>query len=427
MNPPHIAIVTYNWPPRNAIGTHRPYSWAKHWSEAGAKITVLTARKYGFDEPLDLSLPLPQGVDVIEVPFINAGIMSVGSLGRTGIWLMLKRVRRLFVKLTGVDVDIRERWVRSARHLAERLAMEVDVVVSTYGPAAGHLIAADMKRSNPRLRWIADYRDLWSQNYLSEWPPSVRQREREKELETVGRFADTVTTVTEEMSDDLEKLLRREVSIVMNGFDVTGSELRANLTKDVRYSGDQHLRIVYTGIIYSGKQDPTPLLIALSNLNVRGVITKKDILVEFYGPRQDGLQFQIEKHGVHDFVRILGHVSREKALQAQREADLLLLLEFCEAGKGMLPGKLFEYIASGTPILSLGGSRNSAIARVLRQCGSGICVEDNTSAIEDVLVHALKGKKPVWFQPVPEKILHYSREFQARQMYANQVLGNYSA
>ena len=57
-----IVIVTYNWPPRNAIGTHRPYSWARYWSEAGAKITVLTAAKHAFDAPLDLYLPnIPNG------------------------------------------------------------------------------------------------------------------------------------------------------------------------------------------------------------------------------------------------------------------------------------------------------------------------------------------------------------------------------
>jgi hypothetical protein len=55
-----IVIVTYNWLPRNAIGTHRPLSWARHWAARGAKVTVLTAKKYAFDEPLDLANePIP--------------------------------------------------------------------------------------------------------------------------------------------------------------------------------------------------------------------------------------------------------------------------------------------------------------------------------------------------------------------------------
>ena len=64
-----ITIITYSWPPRNSMSTHRPYSWARYWSEKGADVTVITAKKKIFDHPLDMELPKLEGVKVIEVSY----------------------------------------------------------------------------------------------------------------------------------------------------------------------------------------------------------------------------------------------------------------------------------------------------------------------------------------------------------------------
>ena len=66
-----IVIITYSWPPRNSISTHRPYSWARYWSEKGEKVTVITGEKQNFDEPLDMPLQDLEGVEVIEVPYVD--------------------------------------------------------------------------------------------------------------------------------------------------------------------------------------------------------------------------------------------------------------------------------------------------------------------------------------------------------------------
>ena len=71
-----ILIVTYDWMPRNSIAVHRPYAWAKYWSLAGLKITVLTAKKYAYDEPLDLGLPVLDAVKVIEIPYRSEGSLN---------------------------------------------------------------------------------------------------------------------------------------------------------------------------------------------------------------------------------------------------------------------------------------------------------------------------------------------------------------
>src|SRR5690625_3409835 len=72
-----VLIVSYNWPPRNAIGTHRPYSWAKHWSERGVSMDVLTAKKKFFDGPQDLCLSSLSSVRVTESPYLELPFLPI--------------------------------------------------------------------------------------------------------------------------------------------------------------------------------------------------------------------------------------------------------------------------------------------------------------------------------------------------------------
>lgn len=415
-----IVIVTYNWPPRNAIGTHRPYAWAKHWSEAGAAVTVLTAQKASFDQPLDLALPELPGVSVMEVPFVRAGVQRL--TGGTGTRAHLKRLKKLASRYAGISVDVRARWVGAAKHEASRLATDADVVVSTYEPAAAHRLAHHMKRVNPRIRWVADYRDLWTLNHRSVTPKWAKACERRRELALVARRADAVTTVSQELANQLSDFMRRPVAVVMNGFDVSQSTLLARLNRCRQRICDGPLRIVYTGRIYPGWQDPSPLLDAIRNLSCSGRLQPGELELLFYGPVDHGLRHMITERDIDAFVRVMGHAPRNEILTIQQDADFCVLLESDKPeAKGVLTGKLFEYMASGTPIISLGSPPDSAIAQVLLQTGAGRCFGNDVASLELALGSAVSGETPTWYQPKPDHILKYSRKEQSRIMMDNVI------
>lgn len=418
-----IVIVTYNWPPRNAIGTHRPYSWAKYWSSWGAEVIVLTAVKRNFDNPLDLDLPIIEGVKVIEVPFSNLN-MDLETAGKISTVItkrllpFLKKIKKLLGDKLGLVIDARDGWYRSARLTAETLALNADIVVSTHGPRASHLIASHMKLHNPNLHWVADYRDLWSDNHLSYISSRARIKERKLELSTVGKNADSVSTVSNELASDLSGLLRKKVDVVLNGFDISDDQLKVNLNFPKNKFQNHKIRILYTGLIYPGFRDPTPLFLAISNLYAKGLISSSDVSVDFYGDHQDELSLLITRLNVESFVTLRGYVKRDVALQLQKNADFLLLLESSDPkAKGVLTGKLFEYLASGTPIISLGSGPDSAIARVLNYCRSGICLGKDVDLIEKTLLHSLGSSLPHWFSPDFNKIIEFSRESQAKIMF----------
>lgn len=410
---PRILIVTYNWPPRNAIGTHRPYSWAKYWSQWGANITVLTACKYGFDEPLDLHLPKLESVRVCEVPYFRSGAASVSSgRARNGVVARLKAVRRVLSKTLGVDLDIRRGWFRAAAAQSALLAPNCDAVVSSYGPAASHLLAAGIKKINPALRWTADYRDLWNTRAKSS------RRSMQEERSTVGTFADALTTVSDELAEELRKRFQQKIDVIYNGYDDASLAAVTNRNSAGRSSGSgtRCVRIVYTGLITPGDRDPTPLFRAIKELEHQLKKTGVTIRVEFYGARLGNLKRIIEREDAEDFSIICGHVDRDTALRQQALADALLILE-SPSKEGNLTGKLFEYLAVGRPIISVGSRKQSAIGRLLGDCGSGICVEEDVNLLKGALLDVATGSRLGWFLPKAERILQYSRENQARRMF----------
>ncbi|WP_150909723.1 glycosyltransferase family protein [Marinobacter halotolerans] len=414
-----IAIITYNWPPRNAIGTHRPYAWARYWSEAGASVTILTANKQLYDEPLDLDLPPIEGVKVIEVIGSTRLKLIKKVLNFDAVRTLAKKIKNWVNKRSIISIDPRLSWRYSARPIAGRLALDVDLVVSTYGPAASHLIGYDMKVANPELFWVADYRDLWSQNHLTVMSRQNKELSRDTEMNTVATRADLLSAVSKDMGVKLRDLTGKEVLYVPNGFDVNENSLLDRFsTLPVKPSGP--MRIVYTGMIYEGHRDPTPLLKALVELHSDGLISTGEVTIDFYGSRADLAARLAENMQYAPFIRLKGHVSREEALLAQRSAGILLLLEStAPEARGVLTGKLFEYIASGKPILCIGSQPDYEIGGVLRQTGTGSVVGPSQfPSLKALVLDTLQGNGLYdQYKPNLTEILKYSRRTQAIEFF----------
>lgn len=416
-----ILIVTYNWPPRNTIGTHRPYSWAKYWSRAGAAVTVLTARKLFFDSPLDLDVPALPDVEVHEAAFLRildrpreAG-PSQPSCSRPAP-RSLRRLKGWFAGATGLAVDPRAWWTTPAVKLGLELVQSrrFDAIVSTFGPRGCHLVAHRLATVCPAATWVADYRDLWIGNPLSPLRGRRLRRESRLEARTVGRRADLVTTVSEGLAQSLRSRFRQPVAVVMNGHEA-GANPAGPRTGPTEH-GRPDLRLVHTGSLYGGTRDPSPLFRAARSWCERGAGTRRP-RITFYGARCEGLDTLVRQCGAEEFVLRGGHVSHAESLRHQREADALILLEsHSPAHDGILTGKVFEYVASGRPVLCVGPASGSEIDRLLRSCGVGIAVGIDPTLIDRALDDLAAAGGPTWFRPCPDAIAALSREAQAQRM-----------
>jgi glycosyltransferase involved in cell wall biosynthesis len=413
----HVVVITYDWPPRNAISVHRPYSWAKSWSEAGIEITVLTAVKQSFDKPLDLHLPqLP--IKVVEVRYGKISSTFGDVFNSPTVRSIAKKLKGWLTRYYQIEIDPRAFWYAAAKPHALELAKNADVVISTFGPAAAHQLASVMKIENPRLKWIADYRDLWSQRHTDNMPDKVRRAMRQVEISTVGALADVVTAVSDDMVVQLSNLLGKPVCKVPNGFDTSEDDVKARLENQLPATSGP-LRIVYTGMIYRGHRNPTPLFEALVHLKRSGQIKENSVTVDFYGDRVEVASELAENHEFAPFIRLMGHVTREKALDAQRNAGLLLLLESpAPEARGVLTGKLFEYLVAGRPILCIGSRPEYEIGQVLQQTKTGVVIgPEQIPLLQDLLLEIIHAPLNLpWYKPELQEILKYSRKTQALDM-----------
>ena len=332
-----IFIITYSWPPRNSISTHRPYSWAKYWSEKGEDVTILTARKQSFDRPLDSELSKLKNVKVIELPYrlFWGPILKISFIEKIGKWL-----RKKFMNYLGPNYNPRNYWFFSSSPVFSRLARETDVVISTYGPEAAHIIGSKMKIISPSIYWIADYRDQWSENPSFEGASkNFKEEILNDEKKTVGKYADLITSVSNKICQRLSKLHNKPSLKITNGFDIEKKVVQKNISKKITKK-NKTLKIIYTGSIYSSERSPLMLLEAISNLIKKKKLPENSIVLHFYGSRLDHVKELSEKLKYSNLIKIHGHKPRSKILEEQKKADVLLLLASSKfIARGDLTGK----------------------------------------------------------------------------------------
>lgn len=246
-------------------------------------------------------------------------------------------------------------WIPFAVYRGLRWAREYEVIYSTSPPESGHLIALCLKRLTGKP-WVADFRDPWVGNAFRPLRSEALQRWNARWEAKVIRAADRVLCNTDMLREDL---LGRYPGVdpakfvtVWNGFD---EEDFTGLRPTERQDG--RLLILHTGSFY-GLRTPAPFLKALGLLKEQGLISPQEVTVEFIGACSSSIaramQEVIERYHLQSLVKISPPLPYRETLARQMSADILLLVGHHSEGKSMqIPGKAFEYIRAGKPILYL--------------------------------------------------------------------------
>lgn len=429
-----ILLITHCFPPLNSAGSLRVYSWAKYWSRAQCDVTVITTRKKSFDGPLNLAVnegDLEQ-LKVIEVdywPFRGKNSFDLfaqqsfekkiktDNIPPQYILTLKNMVRRLRRTLIGSFLDIHDFWVFPAVKVAESIYLShgFDMVVTSYGPPACHIIGGVLKRKLEKIFWVADYRDLWYGNHLSKavWPLSVIEKKREDFY--VSR-ADLITTVSDPLKKSLEKRYGEKVLVIENGFDLDDLKEINNMGDVKMFPGDGKIRLVYTGTIYPGKRDPSPLFEAVNILRKEGIEVDSKLEIIFYGINLGNLFELTSRYKVENIVKTPGFLDRTRILRIQQEADALIFLEWEDSSvDGIVTSKLFEYMYAGTPVLGIGVSNKTLPGRLIEESGVGYALGRSVTAIAEVLKKMIKGE-PLFYSPQKELIFNFTREKQAYRL-----------
>ena len=352
------------FPPAGGGGVQRPLKLATHLPELGVETHVLAP-----DDPRwlhrDEGLPLPPNATVHRARYLGpSGRKLAEELhGVTGLQRELVRARAFGRRLLVPDENVT--WNLTANRAAIRLIKRegIDVVVTTSPPASVHLIGAFAKRVTG-VRWVADLRDsLVAHPHRRAESRLVRAKERTSDLvaRLVARSADGIVAVSDAIADETRALRPRgPVVTIANGADFDDFA-------GIEYRRGERFRITHTGSFF-GKRDPRPFLTALAESGL-------DIEARFLGDFRSADRVWAEELDLGDRLRLLPYAPRRTSLEMQRDSEVLLLLipDAGGRGKGVLSGKVFEYLAAERPILAV-VPPDGAAAELLRETGAGVVV-----------------------------------------------------
>lgn len=224
--------------------------------------------------------------------------------------------------------------------------------------------------------------------------------------------ADLITTVSDPLKNELSRLLGKPAVTFENGFDPEDFLIQ----EKPYFPKDDKIRIVYSGTIFPEKQDPSPLFDAINSLRGSNALGIKRLQVLFYGPKIPYLERLIKEYNLSENVFSCGFVDRNTSIQIQREADALLFLEWNEPREsGVLTGKIFEYLFSGTPIISIGAFSSNSANNIIKKSKTGIVLNRSVKNIKAVLTKLLKGER-LMYSPSPEILDKYHKKNLAEKL-----------
>lgn len=366
-----VLIISFAFLQPEAIGSIRIRGLAKFLPEFGWEPVILTIKCQGKSD---------SRFNVVETFYKdnqkklkkNLGFKEEGSLIEQ--MNSSKRKKKLLIDYTFYIwqeifnyPDLENRWYKYAVDAGKTLLDNgcFDAVISSSPPVTSHLIAKNLK-NRYEIPWIADLRDLWTQNHYYSHTKIRTLIERKLEIKTLA-MADALIATTPYSAKKLRKLHEKRVFSITNGFsyeEVDNDEVQVT----------DKFTITYTGSLYKRKRDPIKLFKAVNELISDNIIDINDMDIRFYGSKGNWLEKEIKSYNLEKIVKLYGFVDRMTVLKKQRESQILLFLLWDHPEeKNICPGKIFDYFSSKRPILAIGGS-NGFVKELLDETYSGIYV-----------------------------------------------------
>lgn len=369
-------LVTMYFPPAGGGGVPRSLKTATHLPSLGIETHVLAPGAQSWIHQDD-ELVAPTQAWVHRARYIGPRPRRPadelhGTSGAQRLALQARLFgRRLLVPDEGIG------WNLSAIPAAIRIVRseKIDVVITTSPPGSVHLIGAAAKRATG-ARWVADLRDsLVAHPHRAAERRAVRVKEHggRAVARVVARYADAIVGASEAISEEARALEPAGVvTTILNGSDFDDFAMLA-------YTPSPRFRITHTGSFF-GKRSPRAFLTALAESGL-------DVVARFLGDFRPADREFAESLDLGDRFELHPFGSRRRSLELQRDSEALLLLipEAGGRGRGVLSGKVFEYLAAERPILAIvppGG----AAAHLIEETGAGVvAAPDDVAGIRAAL------------------------------------------
>jgi glycosyltransferase involved in cell wall biosynthesis len=424
MPPQRVLMIAHHFPPAGGSGSNRALAFARYLPECGWEPTVLTPGvAWAANRDDRLLSELPPGLQVIRTrslePRPSRAPVPVSvilrrndegsvpprsqqeadpsraqddtgsrdpSHGRADTWVPPALRSNLGHLKRFPDAHLR--WLPFALAAARRV--DYDVAYSSSGPFTSHLVGLFLKRWKKRP-WVVELRDGWYRWNRAIFPDYPRWRDRlERRLEAAAlKNADRVILVTDRMANAFRcqydhDLPAEHFAVVPNGFD------RLQFPASPPYVPGETFDVLHAGALYYGRSLSAVLEAARRLVDTVPAFAQKFRLT-LLGTLDPGARAELERSGLAQRVRYRGQLDHASTIEAMCAADVLLLVANTTPGaEATVPGKLFEYLAVGRPVLAI-APPDSSTADVLKQTGGGwLAPSGDPAAIACALLKAFQ-------------------------------------
>ncbi len=383
-----VLVVTYYWPPAGGPGVQRVLKFCKYLPEFGWKPVILTVRNGEFpnidntfiNESKNMDIHKTMSLDPFLIYKIISKKKSISTFtldhGSTSGFSSFSK----WIRLNCFLPDARKGWVPFGIHKGKDVIKNenIDLIFSSGPPHSLHFIAKKLKEIY-QIPWVADFRDPWTDIFHLEGHSrlDIAQKIDQKKENKILTSADVITTV----SSGLQKLFRKKqiqtrVKVITNGYDESDFIGHPPLKNE-----NKKIIISYVGGMAKSQIQKT-FFLAIKNLKKLGYA----LTIQFVGNVHPDINEWIERFDIKDEIIFIGYEPHHKAIHYMISSNfLLLVVPKTRNNKGIVTGKVFEYLRAKTPIICI-GPPDSDVGKIILETQSGLVFNyDDSQGIETMI------------------------------------------
>lgn len=370
-------ILTYYWPPSGGSGVQRWLKFVKYLPSFGIEPVVYTVENPSY-AIIDNTLQneVPKDVIVLKQPISepNRFFSLFGSSKKKVSAGFLDPKPSLlgkmaqYVRANYFIPDARKFWIKpSVKYLLDFLSKEkIDVIITTGPPHSLHLVGLQLKKKTG-IKWIADFRDPWTDiDYFHQLPLTKKATKKHHGLEKeVVSSADQVIVVGETMKNKFLQF-NKKIEVVTNGYD----DILQNTAEPL----NSEFTFVHVGMM-NADRNPLVFWEVISELVNENDAIANDIKIKLIGKLADQVIKSIGEHRLMPYVELIMYVPHEEVMHFQKRAQVLLLaVNKVPSAKGIITGKIFEYMQAKRPILAIGPT-DGDLAEIIEHTKTGKVID----------------------------------------------------
>jgi len=393
-----VLIITYYWPPSGGGGVQRWLKFVKYLRLFNWEPIVFTPSNPEMPSmDLTLSREVPSDVRVLRnriwEPYAFYKRFTGKNQKEKIQTAFLAEKKNKFHLLEDLAVwirgnffipDARRFWIKpSVKQLSHLLAHDpVDALVTTGPPHSTHIIGMRLSKKLG-IPWLADFRDPWTNIDFYRDLKLGRRADRLHHLleKQVLETADAIAVVSPGMKKEFLSIVNRPYEVIPNGFDEEDLQLKSMPEPD-----KSHFTLAHIGSL-TKTRNAENLWKVLKELTENNTEFAKRLELRNVGKIDVYAVESLHKYGLEKYLHRVDYIPHREVIAEQHKASVLLLLvNNTPNAKLILTGKLFEYLASGRPIICIGPPDGDA-AKIVRetQCGTVFDFEETESLKKQIL------------------------------------------